>query len=89
MTKRQPAGGFEPFANEADVLTVSNLSAENRLDRVTLQGDIELTKDRRGLALARQLKAVLDATVKALEADKALPEAVEVVKARSVKNPFG
>lgn len=79
---------FEPFANEADVLTVGNLSVENRVDRVTLQGDVELTKDRRGLALARELKALLDATVAALEADKALPDEVEVEKPRSVRNPF-
>jgi hypothetical protein len=81
-------GEFKPYANEADVVTVGDLSVENRLDRVTLQGDVELTKDRRGLALARHLKAVLDATVRALEADKALPEVVEVVKPQSVKNPF-
>ena len=80
---------FKPYANEADVLTVGNLTVENRIDRVTLQGDVELTKDRRGLALAKQLQAVLDATVKALEADEALPEAAKVVKSRSVKNPFG
>lgn len=80
---------FKPYANEADVLTVDNLSIENRVDRVTLQGDVELTKDRRGLALARQLKAVLDATVKALEAEQALPEAVQAEAPTMVKNPFG
>ena len=85
MTK---SAKFEPFTNEADMLTVGELAIENRVDRVTLQGDVELTKDRRGLALAKQLKAVLDATVKELEADQTLPEAVEVVKPRSVKNPF-
>lgn len=85
MTK--PA--FEPFADESAVLTVGNLSVENRVDRVTLQGDVELTRDRKGLAMALEMKALLDATVKALEADKALPEVVEVVKPRSVKNPFG
>jgi hypothetical protein len=42
---------------------------------VTLQSHIELTKDQRGLALAKQLKAVPDTTVNALEADKALLEA--------------
>lgn len=39
--------------------------------------------------LAKHLKAVLDATVKALEAEKALPEAVQVVAPTEVKNPFG
>ena len=80
---------FEPYANESDVLTLGQLAIENRVDRVTLHGDVELTKDKKGLALAQQLKAVLDATVKALEADKALPEAVQVEKPRTVKNPFG
>ena len=80
---------FKPFDNEADVLTVGHLSVENRLDRVTLHGDVELTRDQRGLALARHLKAVIDAVVTALEDDKALPEAVEVLPPRLVRNPFG
>jgi hypothetical protein len=38
--------------------------------------------------LAKQLKAALDAIVKALEADKQLPDAVEVKAGKTVKNPF-
>ena len=79
---------FKPYANESDVLTLGNLAIENRVDRVTLHGDVELTRDKAGLALAKQLQAVINATVKAMEADKALPDAVQVVKPRSVKNPF-
>ena len=71
------------------MLTIGSRSIENRVDRVTLQGDVELTRDRKGLALARELKAALDATVKALEADKALPDAVQVEAPQKVKNPFG
>ena len=59
-----------------------------RVDRVTLHGDVELTKDKAGLALAKQLQAVINATVKALQADKGLSNAVQIVKPRSVKNPF-
>ena len=80
---------FKPYANESDALTLGNLAIENRVDRVTLQGDIELTRDRKGLALAKELKAVIDAVVKVLEVDKALPQAVETIKPVSVKNPFG
>ena len=80
---------FKPFANESDVLTLGSLAIENRVDRVTLHGDVELTRDRTGLALAKELKAVIDAIVKTLEADKALPQAVETIKPVSVKNPFG
>ena len=79
---------FKPYANESDVLTLGDLAVENRVDRVTLHGDVELTKDKAGLALARQLQAVIDATVRTLEADKALPDAVQLVKPRTVKNPF-
>ena len=81
---------FKPYADESAVLTVGNLSVENRVDRLTVQGDVELTRDRRGLALARTLKAVIDAAVAALEAEeKDLPETVPVDKPRTVKNPFG
>ena len=79
---------FKPYADESAVLTIGNLAIENRVDRISLSGEVELTKDKAGLALAKQLQAVIDATVKALEADKALPEAVKVEKPRSVKNPF-
>ena len=79
---------FAPYANERDALTIGNLAVENRVDRVSLHGDVEITKDKAGLALARQLQVVIDATVKALQADKALPDAVQVAKPRSVKNPF-
>lgn len=44
---------FKPYANEADVLRIGELEIENRVDRVTLTGDVELTRDKAGLALAR------------------------------------
>lgn len=79
---------FEPYANESDVLTLDNLSIENRVDRLRLHGDADLTRDRRGLALAQRLKAVLDATVRALEADPALPDAIRIDEPPTVDNPF-
>ena len=79
---------FKPYANEADVLRIGELEIENRVDRVTLTGDVVLTRDKAGLALARELQAIVDGVVKALEADKQLPDAVEVKQARSVRNPF-
>jgi len=79
---------FKPYANEADVIRIGDLEIENRVDRVTLTGDAVLTRDKAGLALAKELQALVDAVVKALESDKALPEVVEVKEARAVKNPF-
>ena len=81
-------GKFKPYANEADVLRIGELEIENRVDRVTLTGDVVLTRDKAGLALAKELLAIVDGVVKALEADKQLPDVVEVKKAKTVKNPF-
>jgi hypothetical protein len=44
---------FIPYDNEADVLHIGGLMVENRLDRITLSGDIDLTLDKAGLAHAR------------------------------------
>ena len=42
---------FHPYANESDVVRIDHLEIENRLDRLTLTGDLVLTRDRAGLAL--------------------------------------
>lgn len=79
---------FKPYDNEADVLRIGDLEIENRVDRVALTGDVVLTKDKAGLALARELQALVDDVVKVLEADKQLPEVVVLKEVRTVKNPF-
>ncbi len=82
--------GLEPFADEATALQVGDLKIENRLDRVSLYGSLDLTKDQAGLRLARELHAVLGAVVAALEREGgALPVAVPAPQADdTVKNPF-
>ena len=80
---------FKPFANESDVLTLGSLAVENRVDRVSLHGDVELTRDKAGLVKARALKAILDAVIKTLEAEKQLPDAVQVARPKTINNPFG
>ncbi|CDS47987.1 hypothetical protein [Polaromonas sp. CG9_12] len=79
---------FKPYANEADVLRIGDLEIENRVDRVSLTGDLVLTKDHSGLALAKELQSLVGSIVKALEADKQLPDAVELKPPTTVKNPF-
>ncbi|MBY0556554.1 MAG: hypothetical protein K2P77_05050 [Burkholderiaceae bacterium] len=79
---------FAPYANEAEVLTIGQLTLENRLDRITVYGDLDLTADQQGLAYARQLQQVLNAIVSTLEAQQ-LPLAVKPVAATTVANPFG
>ncbi len=79
---------FEPYANEADVLRIGKLEIENRLDRVALTGDLVLTKDKAGLTLAKELQALIGCIVETLEAEKQLPEVVELKAVETVKNPF-
>ncbi len=79
---------FKPYANEADVLRIGDLEIENRIDRVSLTGDIVLTKDQAGFALAKELQSLVGSIVKVLEADKQLPQTVELKPVTTVKNPF-
>ena len=79
---------FLPYANESDVLRIGDLEIENRIDRVSFTGDLVLTKDKAGLALARELQSLMEHVVKALEADKQLPQVVELKVTKTVKNPF-
>jgi hypothetical protein len=78
---------FTPYANEADVLEIGNLMLENRLDRITISGDVDLTADRAGLEAARRLHAQLGAIVAALEA-RDLPERLPPPDVKTVDNPF-
>ena len=78
---------FKPFANEADSLTVDQLTIENRLDRVSMYGTLQITRDKAGLKMAQELKALIDAAVKTLKAEE-LPEHVKLTKPDQVDNPF-
>ena len=79
---------FIPYANEADVLTIGGLTIENRLDRITVSGDIDLTADQAGLAHASALHRLLGDVVKQLEARKDLPQQLPPPAVATVDNPF-
>lgn len=76
-----------PFASESEVVSLGGLTIENRLDRVSLFGSLDLTRDKAGLALAKALKANLDVVVASLEGE-ALPDRVAVAATAVVTNPF-
>ena len=83
---------FRPYENEADVLQVSDLNVENRLDRIAVFGSVDLTRDKAGLRLATELRAVLDAVVLKLQQEdrhNSLPEIIPAPEtAKFVKNPL-
>jgi hypothetical protein len=78
---------FAPYENESAVLQIGGLSIENRLDRVTISGDIDLTADKAGLRDARALHQLLADVVARLEAQK-LPDQLPPPAATTVANPF-
>ena len=78
---------FVPYANEADVLQIGGLSIENRLDRITISGDVDLTADQAGLAHARKLHALLGDIVAKLEG-MTLPTELPPPVVSEVDNPF-
>ncbi len=78
---------FVPYANESDVLHVGQLMIENRVDRITLSGDVDLTADQAGLAHAKQLQQLLAAIVATLEGQE-LPATLPPPVVTTVANPF-
>jgi hypothetical protein len=78
---------FVPYKNESDVLQIGGLSIENRLDRVTICGDIDLTADKAGLRDARALHQLLADVVAKLEAQN-LPDQLPPPAVTTVANPF-
>jgi hypothetical protein len=78
---------ISPFKNESECLQIGSLTVENRVDRVSIFGSIDITRDKEGLAVARELKSVLDLTLAELESAE-LPDKVTLRPAKTVLNPF-
>ena len=80
---------ISPFANESESLTIGDLTIENRTNRISIYGSIDLTRDKAGLEHARLLQAVLDKVVQALETEKNLPDKIAPPDTPDeVANPF-
>lgn len=76
-----------PFANESDALAIGGLSIENRVDRISIYGSLDITRDREGLADAERLKSLLDAIVATMKGES-LPEAISIKPPEQILNPF-
>lgn len=83
---------FKPFADSTASLEAHGVTMENGTERVTVYGDISITRDQDGLAKVRMLLGVLQAAEHALAADTALPLKVAAEPrpedAPTAPNPF-
>lgn len=83
-----PTQPFMAYENEVDAFQIDDLTVENHLDRISLYGSLELTKDRQGLEYALKLKRIVDASIDALKRDINLPDRIEIKPSESIENPF-
>ena len=54
---------IKPFANDSDSIGIGGLTVENGTDQIAVYGNLDITRDKAGLAAARKLKALVDAAV--------------------------
>jgi len=87
MSDKHGPQAFVPYANEADVIEIGHLLLENRLDRITISGDLDLTADKQGLEAAQRLFALLGDVVASLE-KRDLPDRLPPPQVETVDNPF-
>lgn len=79
---------FKPFEQGTESHSIHDLTLENDLDRVSIYGNLQLTKDQAGLAAAKALQAYLNAIVMQLEQEQQLPEKIQSSSETEIENPF-
>lgn len=80
-------GSIDPYENESESIQIDELTIENRLDRVSIYGSIDLTLDKQGLGNAQRLKEILELVCSKLK-DSSLPDRITIVAPETVENPF-
>ncbi|MDD5373349.1 MAG: hypothetical protein PHO62_07995 [Sulfurimonas sp.] len=78
---------IDAFENESETIAIDNLTFENRTDRVSIFGSIDITRDKIGLENVYMLKQQIDLIYDKLKSED-LPDKIEVLEAKTVENPF-
>ncbi|WP_019673795.1 hypothetical protein [Psychrobacter lutiphocae] len=90
---------FAPYKNDHQSMQIGELIFENQTDKVIVYGDIDIVKNKKGLAQALKLQQVVNAIVEELqqakdagELDEAVQNEVNVSQqtqtSKVVDNPF-
>ncbi|MEB3766831.1 hypothetical protein [Acinetobacter sp. MD2] len=79
---------FKPFEDDHSASAIYDLNLENQLDCVNVYGNLQISKDKKGLETAKALQAFINSVVEALEQTPDLPEQVALQQEKEVENPF-
>jgi hypothetical protein len=69
---------FMAYENDTDGFTTGNLTIKNGFDIISIEGTLELTKDKEGLEAALKLKRAVDAAIDALKRNRSLPDTLDL-----------
>lgn len=86
MAKKKDAG-FAPFENEEDSRMIGGLTIENRVDRVSIYGSLDVTLDGEGERKLQELEALVASLRAAFGRHPDLPEALPDPVLGSMENP--
>jgi hypothetical protein len=67
---------FMAYENDTDGFTAGDLRIKNGTDMITIEGSLNITKDKEGLEAALKLKRVVDAAIEALKRERNLPDLI-------------
>lgn len=79
---------FPAFSAVATSVGIGKLTVENAEDQVSIYGSLDVTRDKQGLAHARELKAILDQVVATFESTSLPDTSPATANTITVKNPF-
>ncbi len=79
---------ISPFQNDDEAASLDGLTIENSRKRIAIYGNIGLTRDKKGLANARELRDLMNEIVRTLESDEHLPDEISHGSTKFVNNPF-
>lgn len=67
---------FMAYENDTDGFTTGNLSIKNGTEMITIEGSLNITKDKQGLEAVLKLKRAVDAAIDALKRTRNLPDSL-------------
>lgn len=82
---------FSPYDDESESADFGGFTAENRVDRISLFGEIKLGSTAEDVEILADIAAIVRAAIQQLEADDAdllLPDAITPVAVTHTPNPF-